>query len=510
MSRLTLCVALGVAAVSAQTYAQKKPEAKRKPVQTRPSTSIALLDILQVAIRQSPTLTRAAVDIDAARAQALAAEGLDDFTLTATGVRARAQRFTATGPGSVGIIQEDTTGLDIGLVRGLFTGGTLAVRAGGQLNAQTFRTDDGMLDVEIFDGAVANVSASLFQPILRGFGPSIARADGRRARVARDVASLQQAADALDITRDVIIGYWKVAYAVQVMEIRTDSLELANEQLKITERAVRSGSVSPTETLAAEQAIAVREQAVLLAEVEVSQLSLDLRRKVGLEIGKTEIDLAPSTPLKPPTQTFDTDATIARALAENPLLRLLEAKEKGAAIDVEVTEDDVRPRLDLHASVGALGQAGTGSEAVKEIGRFENPSFSVALNYEQQIGARAARGATGQAKAARKRLRIDLDEARREVSVSVAHAINLLRAAQKRIEVSDRAIALAKRNFEVQQTRFLNGKSTNFDVLLRQDELQQASVSRALAVTDALAAEATVNALTGDLLARNNIQIAPP
>ena len=105
-------------------------------------------------------------------------------------------------------------------------------------------------------------------------------------------------------------------------------------------------------------------------------------------------------------------------------------------------------------------------------------------------------------------VRVDLEQARRDVTVSIVHAIDLLRVAQKRIEVGDRAIGLARRTLEIQQTRFLNGKATNFDVVLRQDELQQASVGRALAVSDALAAEATVYALTGELLDRYHVRIA--
>ncbi len=518
MSQLcVMCVALVVAMIPARTgHAQKKPGPSPAPIpepikipSPRPSTSIGLPDVLQVAIRQSPALTRAIVDIDAARAEAIQAAGLDDFTLTATGGTARKQTFTASAPGSVGLVQADTTELAVGLSRGLSTGGTVSANLSGGLVTQTFRAD-GMPSVEIFDGVATSGSVTLVQPLLRGFGKRIARADVRRARLVRDVATLQQTAEVLDVTRDVIIAYFQVAYAVQVVGIRTDSIKLAIEQLRITERAVRTGSVSPTETLAAEQAIAVREQALLLAQVDVSQQSLDLRRRVGLEIGRHEIDLAPSTPLVPPTVTFDVDATIARALAENPLLALLEARGHGADIDVEVTGDDRRPRLDVQASIGAVSWVNGAGNAVKEMGRFDNPTFSIALGYEHQLGARAARGIHDQARAARRRVRIDLEEARREVVVSVAHAIDLLRAAQKRIEVSERAIGLARRNLEIQQTRFLNGKSTNFDVLLRQDELQQAGVSRALAVSDALAAEATVNALTGDLLVKNHIRIAPP
>lgn len=473
----------------------------------RPSTSLALPDVLQVAIRQSPTVTRAVIDIELARADMIAASGLRDFTLTAAAGFTRTRSWQTFGDS--GIIVQDSAGGDVGLARGLPTGGTVSATVGGQHVTETFEPD-AMPSPEPVSGIVTSASAKLVHPILRGFGERIARAPVRRAAITRDVATLQQTAEALKLTRDVLAAYWQVAYALQVVAIRKDSLRLATEQLAITNRAVRSGSVSPTETLSAEQAIALREQALLQAGVEVSRQSLALRRLAGLELGRDQIDVTPTTPPQAPTRSFDIDATIARALAQNPLLALLEARAKAADIDIEVTADATRPRLDLLASATSTGRATEISESIRQLGQLANPTFAIVLEYEQQIGAHAAMGAHERAKALRRRARVDLEDARREVTVAVAHAIDLLRAAQKRIVVSDRAIGLAKRTLEIEQARFLVGKATNFDVLLRQDDLQQASAARALALADALAAEATIDALTGDLLSRLRIRILPP
>jgi outer membrane protein len=503
-----LCVAFAIAAVPARAHAQRgRPAAEVQIPTVRRATPIALPDALQVALRQSPTLTRASIDIEAARADAVVAAGLDDFTLSAQASLTRAWSWqTGSAPGA---LLQDAAGLGMGLSRKLPTGGTVTANASAQVVSESFEPD-GMPSVDTFSGVVTNLWASVTHPILRGFGSDVARADRRRATFARDAATLSQAAEALNLVRDVIVAYWQVAYARQVVDIRIEGMKLAAEQLRITNTAVRTGSVSPTEVPAAEQSIAQREQAVIQAQVAVSELSLDFRRRVGLEIGRDQIDLAPSTPLATPTKTFDVDATIARALRDNPTLAMLEARGKGAAVELEVAEDATRPRLDLQAQLGSVGHATGAGESLKQLGGFDNPTVAITLGFEQQLGAHAARGARDRAQAARRRVRVDLEEARREITVSVVHAIDLLRAAQKRIEVADRAIGLAKRTLEIQQTRFLNGKATNFDVVLRQDELQQASVSRALAVSDALAAEATVYALSGELLDRQHVKVAAP
>jgi outer membrane protein TolC len=506
VARLALAIAALAAPASDAAAQRARPTDPNRVPTARPGTPIALPDALQVALRQSPSISRAVIDIEAARADALAAQGIDDFTLSAVASLTRAWTWqTGSSPGAY---LQDAAGLGAGLSRKLPTGGTVTANASAQAVSERFEPD-GAPAVDTFSGVVTNLSAGVSHPLLRGLGQRIARADQRRASVARDVASLSQAAEALNVVRDVIVAYWQVAYARQVVDIRIEGMKLALEQLRITNTAVRTGSVSPTEVPAAEQSIAQREQAVIQAQVAVSELSLEFRRKVGLEIGRDQIDLAPSTPLVAPTPTFDVDATIARAIRDNPVLAMLEAKGKAADIEVEVSEDAIRPRLDVQAQLGSTGHATSAVDSIKQLGRFDNPSVAITLGYEQQLGSHAARGARDRAQAQRRRVRLDAEAARREITVSVVHAIDLLRAAQQRIEVSDRAIGLARRTLEIQQTRFLNGKATNFDVVLRQDELQQASVSRALAVSDALAAEATVYALTGELLDRNHIRIVP-
>lgn len=496
------CALIASTITSSAVRAEDVPDVDLTP---RPSTSMGLPEVLQVAVRQSPDLSRTVVDIDIAKADALVASGLDDYTLSAAGSYSRLPRLTPVGLIN-GFVDLDELKLRVGISRNLRTGGTVtATGAAANMNG-TFQPDVGT--DETVRRTQATISLGIDQPALRGFGERIARADERRAMTAREVATLQQSAQALDLTRNIVGAYWKVAYAQQVVEIRKEALKLAVEQLAITQRAIRAGTISPTEELAAQQAIATRQEAALLARVELSQLSLDLRRLAGMEIGRDAIDVTTTTAIGD-SRSFDSDATIARALAQNPTLALLDAKAKGAQIDIEVSEDALRPRLDVRASISTNGNSTSTSDAFKQLMTIDAPGYNLGVTYEQTLGNRAAKGAHMRAQAVRRRIQVDLEEARRDVVVSVSHSLDLLRAAQTRIQVIDRAISLARKNLEIEQARFLNGKATNFDVLLRQDELQQARVARGLAAADALAAEATVDALTGDLLGRHHLRIVP-
>ncbi|HEY0987896.1 MAG TPA: hypothetical protein VGD80_12620, partial [Kofleriaceae bacterium] len=108
---LVLAVA-ALAALASDAAAQRpRPADPTRIPSVRPATPIALPDALQVALRQSPSISRAVIDIEAARADALAAQGLDDFTLSALASLTRTWTWqTGNSPGAY---LQDAAGLGV-------------------------------------------------------------------------------------------------------------------------------------------------------------------------------------------------------------------------------------------------------------------------------------------------------------------------------------------------------------------------------------------------------------
>jgi len=90
VARLALAIAALAAPASDAAAQRARPTDPNRVPTARPGTPIALPDALQVALRQSPSISRAVIDIEAARADALAAQGIDDFTLSAVASLTRA------------------------------------------------------------------------------------------------------------------------------------------------------------------------------------------------------------------------------------------------------------------------------------------------------------------------------------------------------------------------------------------------------------------------------------
>ncbi|MEM9488673.1 MAG: TolC family protein, partial [Myxococcota bacterium] len=472
--------------------------------------TVTLGEVLQVAVRQEPSLAKAAIDVAIADAAVLSAAGIDDWQLQASGsyniVRSQGVDSSFGFPFNAAL---DTIQLSADISRSLSTGATINLHADASLRDQDITTELGAgqtseSSTETYENSLR---IDVSQPLLRGRGSAMARADNRQAALQRDAADLQYRNSAMTALRGVIDAYWELAYAVRDLEIRKSSLVLANERLRNTRISISAGSVAATEILAVEQTIASREEEVLLAELSISQRSLDLRRLAGLEIGPGAIDLSTSAPLGLSAQPFALDELLARALANSPQLAALLVLEKDAEIEVEVTENGLLPQLDLGLSFGPSGSDTSAGESLKQTVTFDNYSISANLSLTHSLGNRTARGVRDSARSQLFRQKVDIGDVKAQIASSLVLAVKQAQAAERRVVLSQRAIELAEKNIEAEQARFELGRATNFDVLQRQDELKQAQLRKARATVDYLVSVSAIDSITGALLDKYGVTL---
>ncbi|MCA9675035.1 MAG: TolC family protein [Myxococcales bacterium] len=460
-------------------------------------TEVTLPQLLQLAVRQSPSLELAKIDIEIAEAEIEQSTAIDDWS-----VGADANASYSTGVNNAGPSQTTRVGLSGDISRMLPSGGTVALH--GETGWTRISTDTkiGDMPVTLLQSQYTDtLSAVWSQPLLRGRGREIVRSRIAQAEIGRDAASLARAQAALTAVRDVVNGYWDLVLSLRQLEIRRSSLDLARERLRITNAGIKGGGVAKTEALAVEQIIAQREEDVLTAELGVVQSSLDLRRLVGMEIGPGQLGLSTSTELGLPAVEWNLDAMIAQAYASSPELAQLEASGKQAEIEVEVSENGLLPQLDLSLAIGPVGQDENGpGKALVNMVTFDDIAISGGLSYSQSLGKHAASGAARAARASRLKIKINEADARAQIAQALAQAALLARSAERRVELAATAIQLAGENIKAEQSRFQLGKSTNFDVLQRQDELKQAELRQAAAIIDWHKAQTTAAAITGTLL----------
>ena len=197
---------------------------------------------------------------------------------------------------------------------------------------------------------------------------------------------------------------------------------------------------------------------------------------------------------------------VRTSLARSPEIAALEVQGRGATIEVEVADNGLLPRLDLRVYGGP---AGRGQEISDAMSALTDGGYQVGgeVVIETPLPRRTARGAQERAEQERERVRVNMADMRRQIGQSAAQAVALAQTAERRMQLSTTAIDLTDKNIKAETGRFELGKSSNFDVLLRQEEHTQARLRFARATADYLRATAIVEALTGEILPRYGIKV---
>ena len=145
----------------------------------------SLAQVLEQAVRHSPTLASARVDVEVADAAVIASTGIEDLLLNVSGTYFR-QRAQAVASDNLGTDNVDRVGGTATLSKLLPTGGTLS------LSAQAERLKSESLfsfGSNQTDQTTSSVTVTLNQPLLRNAGETVTRGQessaGYQAQIAR-------------------------------------------------------------------------------------------------------------------------------------------------------------------------------------------------------------------------------------------------------------------------------------------------------------------------------------
>ena len=155
------------------------------------------------------------------------------------------------------------------------------------------------------------------------------------------------------------------------------------------------------------------------------------------------------------------------------------AQQRQLAADALVAgaEADLRPKLDVHASVWftALAERTVGAA----VDRWVGPSADVQLAFEQPLGNNAAEGRYAQRQAEARQRQIDAGRSAREIALNVIGVAEGIALARARVRHARDAVVAYEQTGTAEVERFRAGESTLIDAILTED---QQTAARTLAV----------------------------
>jgi outer membrane protein TolC len=469
--------------------------------------ALSLREAVSLAVRQNPGLAGAGAAVSAAEASVLAARGLDDPVLTVDTAVERTRRERVAG---VPVQQRAVDGVAAAasLSQPLPIGGRVGLGLSGGYQRTDFETEAAgtLRERSRSEQYTPALQLSLEQPLLRGFGVDVARAERRRARLERSVARAEREGLAASLVRDVVVAYWTLAHAGRELAIRRASVTAAREQLDRTQAGIAVGKLSPSASAEIEVALALRQDAALLAAQAVTQRSLALGQLCGASPSEplTVIDGWPALDEhRPPPRQLQ--ATLARALEESPQLAALRAQVRASAVELEVTDNGLLPQLDLSVRGGPISSAPSPRAAYDQLTGFGSYSVGASLSLALPFGANAARGARDRARAGMRRAELGEAEIRAQITTAVVESIARLETARGRALLLGASLKAAALDLGAEQARFDVGRGSNFDVLRRQDALAAVQLLLLSAELAAQQASQSLDAATGKILARYGV-----
>lgn len=471
---------------------------------------LTLRQAVGLALSKNPSLAGAGAVVSAARARVLGARGLDDpqLTLDTSLERTRRQRV----PG-VPVQERTFDGVSGGLSvsQPLAIGGRVGLALAGGYQRTGFETEtaNSLRQRSASEQYTPALELRWDQPLARGFGVSVARAERTRARMGLSAARSEREGLAASVARGVSIAYWSLAHAQRELTIRRASVAAARRQLARTRANTAVGKLPPTASAEIAVALAVRQDAELLASQAAAGYALSLARLCGapLDAGFQAVDPLPSIDPHPSARRR-LDRALALALERSPQLAALRAQAKSQRVEIEVTENGLLPQLDLSLRGGPLANAPTPSAAYEQISGFGSYAVWASLGLALPLGRHAARGAHESARANLRRIELGQAQVRTQITEAVSQSLAQLETARRRSALLLPALEAAQLDLEAERARFEVGRSTNFDVLRRQDALYRIQVLIISAELTAQVATAQLEASTGEIIPRNGAALA--
>lgn len=472
---------------------------------------ITLERAIELAVKNNLDLKVASLAPAIAEQRVLEAEAVFDWTFFTDAEWQDTDTPRPLGGGSFGTsgdVRSEVLTINPGFTKELYSGGNLTLETA---------LDYNKLDPSPFDNTdsyySADVAASLSQPLLRGFGNDIARADILLTQNARqqEVQNFKQTM--LQVVLDTERAYWDLLQARQTLLINQRLLDRTiDDRNRLVARA--EFDVSPVRITEANSYVELRRADVIRSRTALRQASDALKRLINdnsLELTAETLMMPADAPPEAPI-SFNMIDAINNALRYRPELERALLEVNNASIRQRVADNARLPLLDLTAgvSVNGLDEDDPG-QAYANISDMNYIDFLVGGRFEYPLGNRGARAGYEAARLAREQTVQDFRRLVQDRALAVKNALRNVMTAYELIgatRAARRAAADSLRAIEEQERA---GVALTPEFLLdlkfrTQEQLAQAEIEEIGSLTDYNTSIAEFYESVGTLLNRYGIE----
>ena len=410
--------------------------------------------------------------------------------------RQRSLILSPGGRGNFATMGTDNTG-EIGLSEFFPTGTQVAVTGSTDIAHGSANPDNFF---------ATRYGLTVTQALLRGFGLDVNLASLRQARVDVLTSEYELRGFAESLVAQVEEAYWDYALAQRNIEIFTQSLKLAEQQLRETEERIRVGKLADIERAAAEAEVALRREDLINANSALATSRLTLLRLMNP--AKTDFwsrDVAIQTPPTPPRETLEQVVShVQVAMRMRPDLNQARTLVQRDDLEIVKTRNGLLPRMDLFTTLGKSGYASSFSGSYTNL-HERGYDLLVGVSMEYPILNRSAVATNQRAHLSRQQAVESVNNVAQLVEVDVRMAYIEVERAMEQVAATAVTRRLQEETVRAETEKFRVGKSTTLLVAQAQRDLLRSQISEVSAVVAHLKALVEFYRLEGSLLERRGI-----
>ncbi len=350
--------------------------------------------------------------------------------------------------------------------------------------------------------------ATLTQPLLKSRGWKAVSSQIRIAAADSEVALQDYRSQLALVLSEAEMAYWDLAAAVAFVDMSKGSVDTAEVILKDTQARLDAGKATELDVLQAEAGLALR----ISNQADADQSKLDAASRLDAFLGRR----ADSSGSVSPTDELELQETapalydaLAESFRSHPAYLAQTKRIEQAGIRVAYAKNERLPQLDLKASYGLNGLAGTLKGTLDEsVLNNEFPSWYAGLELRYPIfDSKRERHQLNAAKMREQQALLELSAIEIELMNGIHVLVEKVSSLGGRASALDRVVDLHERVLENEREYLSAGKSEIRKVLEVEEDLSEARAEALAAMLEQQRARVALLVQQGSYLRARGFEI---
>ena len=315
-----------------------------------------------------------------------------------------------------------------------------------------------------------------------------------------------------EVVDQVQQAYHDLVFAIDNLEFRRKSLDLAKDLLRRNRIQVEVGTLAPIEITEAEATVAQREVDVITSERDVQEKEDALKKVLNIttDLPSWSIRLLPTDKPDFAAVRLDEMALVMNALRKRADLENSRSEIEKRKVELARARQNLLPQIDLIGSAGNQGLRHHFSDAFDRMSGNQGYSLTGGLTFKYPLGNRDAEAALDTARLQLAQANTVLLQLEQSILEEVRRSVRRVRSDEKRAEATRVARRLAEERLAATEKKFGVGLSTSRDILEDQERLANALTEETRSLVDFSKSKATLDRTTHSSLERFRITLDNP